>query len=259
MHLLANTSFGDISPCGRSGRWICGDYGVADLRSGDGRSLPRPPSVLCYPSNIPDNSDPYDADPKGSPDGTKISFVSNYPFDRAPFTWVTETITTQTSLPVESTAGFPDAGVLNVVGEVIGYASKTDTSFEGIERHKYGSGKYDFVKLGWCATLFTDRLMTEEERARAVPPPQWLIDAIKQVGGDPETSPLLWQRQTDVYCSVIRLPDPPHLRRVGGRVELIPGENHWETFGYYLQRDGEKLPGEPIRPAASLQVAGGGT
>ena len=32
---------GDVSPCGRSGRWICGDSGVAqirvaDLRSGDG-------------------------------------------------------------------------------------------------------------------------------------------------------------------------------------------------------------------------------
>lgn len=259
IHLLANTHFGDVSPCGRSGRWICGDYGVADLRSGDGTALPRPPSVLCFPSNVADNSEAFDADPKGSPDGTKICFVSNYPFDRAPFTVVTATITNQTSLPVESTAGFPESGEINVEGEVIGYASKTDTSFEDIERHKYGSGKYDFVKAGWYATSFTDRLMTEEERARALAPDAWLADMIKQVGGDPETSPLLYQRQTDIYVSVIRLPDPPHLRTEAAAVELIPGENHWETFGYYLERDGERIAGEPVRPGDDYTLDAAGT
>ncbi len=248
MHLLANIGFGDISPCGRSGRWICGDYAVADLRSGDGKGLPRPPSVLCYPANIPDSSDAYDADPKGSPDGTKISFVSNYPFEEAPFAQILETVTDQDSLPVTSTEGFPESGELNVLGEVVGYASKTPTSFEGLERHKYGTGKYGFLKKNWYATLFTARLMTEEEKRRAVPPWSWLIEAIKQTGEDPKNSPLLYQRQTDVYVSVIRLPDPPHLRLAGEVVQLIPGENHWETYGYYLERDGERIEGDPLRP-----------
>jgi hypothetical protein len=259
MHLLANIGFGDISPCGRSGRWICGDYALADLRSGDGTGLPRPPSVLCYPKTISDNSGPYDADPKGSPDGTKICFVSNYPFDRAPFTRIGETVTDEDSLPVESTDGFPDAGEINVLGEVVGYASKTATTFEGLERHKYGTGKYGFLKKNWYATLFADRLLTDEERGRALPPSSWMIDAVTEVGGDPETSPLLYQRQTDVYCSVIRLPDPPHLRLAGGAVELIPGENHWETYGYHLERDGERIAGNPVRPGDGYTLDAAGT
>jgi len=258
MHLLANIGFGDISPCGRSGRWICGDYAVADLRSGDGWGLPRPPSVLCYPANIGDNSGPYDADPKGSRDGTKICFVSNYPFQDAPFAQILETVTDEDSLPVTGTEGFPASGEFNVLGEVVGYASTTPTSFEGLERHKYGTGKYGFLKKNWYATLFAARLMTDEERERAVPSWGWLVDAIKETGGDPETSPLLYQRQTDVYVSVIRLPDPPHLRLVGDVAQLIPGENHWETYGYYLEREGERIAGDPIRPGDDFTLDAGG-
>lgn len=257
LHLLANQRFGDISPCGRSGRWICGDYGMADLRSGDGTSLPRAPSVICYPINISDTSDPYDADGKGSPDGTKICFVSNYPFDTAPYTRVTETVTEADSLPVESTDGFPESGELNVLGVVVGYRSKSATSFDGIEIGRYNTNRYGFVKANWPVTDFAARLMTEEEQQRAVEPWSWLVDAVKASGFD-EDCPLLRQRMTDLYISVVRLPDPPHLREADGGIELIPGENHHETFGYRLERDGVGINEEPLRPGAEFTLAEGG-
>jgi hypothetical protein len=255
MHLLANTGFGDISPCGRSGRWICGDYAVADLRSGDGRGLPRPPSVMCFPEGTGDASDSYDADPKGSPDGTKICFVSNYDFQNQPFAQILETVTDEDSLPVTSTRGFPASGDINVLGEVVGYTSRTPTSFEGLERHKYGSGGYPFLKKNWYATLFSALRLTPDERKRASRPWDWLIDG---VGGDMD-HPLLWQRQTDMYVSVIRRPDPPHLRMADGGVQLIPGENHWETFGYFVDCDGERIDETPVRPGARLQLTKAGT
>ena len=41
------------------------------------------------PETVADNSGIYDADPKGSPDGTKICFVSNYDLEDAPVTRIT--------------------------------------------------------------------------------------------------------------------------------------------------------------------------
>jgi hypothetical protein len=75
VEILAGVTVGDISPCGRSGRYACGDSAVADLRSGDGWHFLEPLSMICYPAKAGDQSTNYDADPKGSPDGTKICFV----------------------------------------------------------------------------------------------------------------------------------------------------------------------------------------
>ncbi len=256
LHVLAWMSFGDISPCGRSGRWICGDYGVADLRTADGVDLPRAPSSLCYPASIIDHSGPYDADPKGSPDGTKISFVSNYPFETAPHTRLMETLADQDSVRVESTEGFPPSGEIDVLTEVIAYDSKTETTFEGLERHRYATGGRDTLKGGLDVTLFDARLMTEDERGRAIEPWPWLARAVEEAGMD-EDCPLLHQRQTDVYMSVIRRPDPPWLREREGVMQLIPGENHRETFGYHLLRDGARLTDEPLRPGTEMTLQPG--
>lgn len=255
-HVLHWMSFGDISPCGRSGRWICGDYGVADLRTADGINLPRAPSSLCYPASIIDHSGPYDADPYGSPDGTKISFVSNYPFDTAPHTRLMEALGDQDSVRVESTEGFPPSGEIDVLTEVIAYSSKTETTFEGLERHRYSTGGRDTLRAGFDVTLFSARLMTGEERERAVEPWPWLIRAVREAGMNDEC-PLLYQRQTDVYISVVRLPDPPWLRSADGALELIPGENHRETFGYHLLRNGERVTEEPLRPGAEMTLSAG--
>jgi len=256
-HVLSWMGFGDISPCGRSGRWICGDYGLADLRTGDGVSLPRAPSELCYPASVIDQSGPYDADPKGSPDGTKICFVSNYPFGTAPWTRLAEALgPEQTSVRVVGTAGFPESGEIECLTEVIGYASKTETSFEGLERHRYSTGGRATLRPGLDVTDFAARLMTEEEAARKVEPWPWLLRAVREAGmGD--DSPLLRQRQTDVYLSVVRLPDAPWLRLSEGILEVIPGENHCETVGYRLERDGVPLADDLLAPGAEQPLETG--
>jgi hypothetical protein len=60
VHVLSRISLGDVSPCGRSGRYVCGDSVVADLRSGDGWRTVNPLNMLCYPSRVQDDSGPYD-------------------------------------------------------------------------------------------------------------------------------------------------------------------------------------------------------
>ena len=255
-HTLSWMSFGDVSPCGRSGRWICGDNGVADLRTGDGVELPRAPSELCFPAQISDSSTAYDADPKGSPDGTKICFVSNYPFATAPHTRLLEAITDQTSMRVQSTEGFPASGEIEVLTEVIAYASKTATTFDGLERRRYGTLAREALRPGWDVTLFSARLMTPDERERAAEPWPWLTRAVEEAGLG-EDSPLLYQRQTDIFMSVVRLPDPPWLRERDGAVGLIPGENHRENFGYHLLRDGARVTQQPLRQGERMELAPG--
>ena len=255
IHLLANIHFGDISPCGRSGRWICGDYGVADLRSGEGRRLPRVPSSMSFPVQVGDRSHLYDADPKGSPDGTKICFVSNFDIADECFTRTAKTVTDEKNLPVTSTAGFPISGLLEIHGEVVGYETKTPILFKGITRHVYKTGKYHFLKKGWYVVPLESRLMTKAQKERARNSRKWLSDA---TDGGPD-NPLLRQRQTDVYVSVIRLPDPPHIRRGHNTIEVIPGENHWETFGYRLERNGEILNQEPFTPGTRFEAKRPGT
>jgi WD40-like Beta Propeller Repeat len=135
LHVLASIAVGDVSPCGRSGRYACGDSHVADLRSGDGWFFIDPLSIICFPKSIADNSGIYDADPKGSPDGTKVCFVSNYDLKDGPLTHISQNMPRQAdSLPVVSTAGFPESGAIVVQREVIGYKRKTADSFEGLMR-----------------------------------------------------------------------------------------------------------------------------
>lgn len=254
LHLLANAHLSDISPCGRSGRWICDQTTVADLRSGDSIPLPRPPSGVCLPAGVGDMSDGYDADAKGSPDGTKICFVSNYDFGRAPFAQISEKYVGGDSMTVTNTRGFPEKGEIDIHGEVIEYSKKGLRSFAGLKRNKYDTQKHDSLKSGWYVTLFAERLMTADERERAPEPPSWLARAV----GRDSAACLLWQRQTDVYVSVIRLPDPPHLRKGRGGVELIPGENHAEIHGYYLVCDGLPINRRPLRPGQTLGLSAPG-
>ena len=248
MHLLANIHVSDISQCGKSGRWICSDYSVIDLRSGHGTYLPRPPSRLCYPIEINDMSHLYDADPKGSPDGTKIIFVSNFSFETDPFTQLTQTVKNKiTYLPVESTIGFPASGDIEVGGEVMSYSSKTPSEFRGLIRHKYDTGRYSFLKKDWYVTIFKDRLLEDDQKRNTRKPGKWLLEAAKDT-----SSPLLYQKQTDLYISVVRLPDRPFLRVNNNIIELIPGENHFETIGYIIMRSDKELNNEPLPPGSRI-------
>jgi len=261
IHFLAAISCGDISPCGRSGRWICGDGSVAeirvaDLRCGDGWSVLETNSFLCFPTNE-DHSTPYDIDLKGSPDGTKIAFVSTYDLKDGPVARITQDFTGGL-IHVDSTAGFPSAGrLINAVGfggEVLGYERKTDTTFEALSRGLYGTSPNTRLQKGRPLTSFEAMLIPEELRKGLPLPPAWIRNVVKD-----KASPLMLQRSSDVYVVVIRLPDRPHLRQSAEHVQLIPGENHWETHGYHVFKDDQRITDDLLRPGTSLELPGKGS
>jgi hypothetical protein len=247
--VLAGVGVGDISPCGRSGRYVCGDSRVADLRSGDGWHFIEPLSMISYPAKAGDQSGNYDADPKGSPDGTKVCFVSNYDLKDGPLTYIDGSQSARDNvLRVKSTAGFPPSGRLTVQAEVISYQRKTPTTFEGITRTVYETRRASFND-GMPVTSFDARLMTDAQWKRVPGAPAAMVRAMDA------NSPLLRQRQTDVYVAVVRRPDRPLLRLVGGMVQLIPGEEHFETRGYHVTSGGQRITTEPLRPGATLELA----
>ncbi|MBN1675626.1 MAG: hypothetical protein JXR37_31580 [Kiritimatiellae bacterium] len=279
LHFLSVIGCGDVSPCGRSGRWICGssNWGalqIADLWSGDGYNY------LDHALSWIHDSDSYsycagsaleDNDSKGSPDGTKIAFVTNYDLKDGPITRVTETLpgASRERLVVESTDGFPASGSLSVRHEVVGYASKTTTTFERLVRGLHGTTPWQFENLtrersrqfrerppdigkGTLITSFDARCIPQPLRADRPLPRKFRSERFK---GDPN-SPLVWQTRTDLHAAVVRRPDPPHLRMAGETAELIPGENHRETFGYHIFRDGNRITASALRPGAVLTLPG---
>lgn len=261
IHFLAAISSGDVSPCGRSGRWICGDSGVAqirvaDLRSGDGWTVMETNSYLCFPTNR-DYSGPYDIDLKGSPDGTKIAFVSTYDLKDGPVARITEE-TASDIIHVESTKGFPQRGRLinasGFGGEVLSYERKTEKTFEGLARGLYGTSQDARLRKGRPLTSFEAMLIPKERRKDLPLQASGIRNIIKD-----KDSPLLLQRSSDLYAVVVRLPDRPHMRRAGAGIQLIPGENHWETYGYDIFKNDEKITKSPIRSGESLELPGKGT
>jgi hypothetical protein len=256
IHFLAGISTGDVSPCGRSGRWICGDSGVAeirmaDLRCGEGRTMMETNSYLCFPSSR-DYSGPYDIDLKGSPDATKIAFVSTYDLKDGPVARITEGSGGDV-IRVNSTAGFPDKGRLinasGFGGEVLSYERKTAKTFEGLKRGLYGTSKNARLYKGRPLTSFEAMLIPEELRKDLPLKESGIRNIIKD-----EDSPLLLQRSSDLYAVVVRLPDRPHLRETWDGVQLIPGENHWETYGYHILRNDERVTESPIRPGEHFEL-----
>jgi len=262
IHFLANTAVGDVCPCGFSGRWLCGSTGggrgplrVADTRSGDGWVATKTYSFLCFPGSK-DNSGPYDIDAKGSPDGTKIAFVSTYDLKDGPAAQIAGEFTGD-RIVVRSTQGFPAKGrLVNAAGfggEVLSYERKTPTSFEGIARGLYGTDAEARLRKGQTLTSFETMVIAEEDRKAGLLPSKSIRSIVRDMA-----SPLMWQRSSDLYVAVVRLPDRPHLRRVQDGVELIPGENHWEIAGYHVLRDGEKITDKPLAAGASMKLPGGG-
>ena len=244
VHILAWARMGDVSPCGVSGRWACGDSVIADLRSGDGWETVHPLSLLCFPDNVVDGSDIYDADPKGSPDGTKVGFVTNYPLDTGPVTRIVNV--GDNGLEVASTKGFPDQGEIVVRREVIRYKSKTLTSFDGLIRKAHNTEGSN-LRQNQIVTSFEARCLTDKQFHSLKEPHTGLAKAVNDL-----SSPLMRQRMTDMHLVVVRRPDRPHLRLTGDSIELVPGENHRETFGYHLLLGGKRITRKPIAPGDSF-------
>lgn len=280
-HFIASIGAADICRGSRSDRYVISSGAVdglamADLRSGDGWEVL--PWSLSYIHDSPTfqysgDSAYYDNDGKGSPDGTKICFVSCYDLRDGPLTFITEISSPETGpgIHVRSTAGFPDQGRLSIRAEVIGYERKTETTFEGLTRGMYETGgpaiarwseeqrrrltEYPSdLRPGWPVTSFDARLIPEELRAGMTLAPRFTREDYPD-----RDSPLLWQRQTDVYIAIARPPDRPWLReRPGGGLELIPGELHFETRGYHVLRAGERITPEPLAPGATVDLPGAG-
>ncbi len=251
VHILAWGWMGDVSPCGASGRWACGDSVVADLRSGDCWETVEPLSRLCFPANVGDGSEIYDADPKGSPDGTKIAFVTNYPLDTGPVTHITHV--RSDSLEVGSTEGFPDEGNLVIRREVIKYEKKTPTSFNGLIRKAHNTEGSN-LRQNQVVTSFEARCLTDEQFHSLEEPHVGLTKAVNDLG-----SPLMRQRMTDMHLVVVRRPDRPHLRLAGDSIELIPGEQHRETLGDHLLLGDKRVTQEPIVPGEPFLLEQSGT
>ena len=234
LHVLSWGALGDVCPCGRSGRFVCGgNLRMVDTRSGDAWDVVHPYSGIIYPMEG-DHSTLSDIDPKGSPDGTKIHYHSTRDIDNAVSAAV---VAFDAKAPdvirVDTTDGFPESGDLVARWEVIGYVRKTETTFEGLTRRKLDTRQAPDLesKVGRLFPL-SAFVLAGETRARAKP-----IGPIVAAGFAPE-HPLAYQRYTDCYVAVCRRPFRPHLRMREGKAELIPGESHWETRGYRILRSG---------------------
>ena len=278
-HYLAAIMAGDICRGAATDRYLVGSGATgaltfADLRSGGGWTVV--PEALSYfhdSENYQYSGDSayYDNDGKGSPDGTKLCFVSTYDLRDGPLTHISETASEETGpgLHVRSTAGFPASGALSIRTEIVGYERKTDTTFLGLTRGMYGSGpaylrtwdeerlqrvaQYpDDLRAGFTVGSFDARLIPEDLRASMSVPSRFARDDWPD-----RDSPLMWQRRTDVYVAVIRTPDRPWLWRQGDRLELVPGELHFETAGYRILRDGEPVGDGLVAPGASVDLPPG--
>ncbi len=278
-HYLAATFAGDICRGAKTDRYLVGSGATgsitfADLRSGGGWTVV--PEALSYIHDsttyqYSGDSGNYDCDAKGSPDGTKICFVSTYDLRDGPLTRIAQTASAATGpgLHVRSTEGFPESGRLSVRTEIIGYERKTDTSFEGLTRGMYDTGPGSLrtmpeerlkglseypsdLRSGISVTSFDARMIPKEQRAGMSTPARFA----REDWPDRET-PLPWQRRTDVYVAVVREPDRPWLWRQGDRVELVPGELHFETRGYRVLRDGEPVGEQLVAPGGSVELQPG--
>jgi len=255
---LSCGALGDVCPCDRAGRYICGgNLAMVDTRSGDAWAVVHPYSYIIYPMEG-DNSTLMDIDPKGSPDGTKIHYHSTRDIENLPEARITKYEPERPDvIHVDTTEGFADSGDLVSRWEVIGYKRKTATSFEGVTRQKYGT-RETLGQLGGpkAPVLFplSAYLLSDDQKKRARP------DAMMVSKGKiPLTNPLVYQRQTDCYVVVARLPFAPHLRVRDGLAELIPGELHWETRGYRILQDGKSVSDRVLGPGETFALPGPGT
>jgi hypothetical protein len=106
---------------------------------------------------------------------------------------------------------------------------------------------------GQDITLFDSRLIPQK-LWKNLPSPD---PRVLKIVGD-ANSPLLKQRSTDIYAAVVRLPDRPFLRTRDESVELIPGENHFETAGYRIELNGQPTTRSLLRPGESLLLSKAG-
>jgi hypothetical protein len=302
LHFLSSIGVGDISPVGNSGRWLCGGSNqgplqMIDLWSGDGYDYFEAALSFIHDDDrfgFSFGSGLEDNDSKGSADGTKVGFVSNYDLKNGPLTYAAEVVSgpDADSIPVVSTKGFPNSGRLSVGNEVVGYDRKTPTAFEGLTRRMYHTTATNLEYL--TDELREEYLNRESDNAftvkrglsilkkmealyatvpptinrgtrissfdhRSIPKDKWpTLSPTSRFAQAEYTgykdTPLMWQNRTDLFVAVVRLPDQPHIRMIDNTWELIPGENHWETAGYNVYLKSKKITDKPVRSGTNYAI-----
>ena len=269
MERLSNSRVQDPGACGTSGRWIFTGGKILDLRTGGHKDIPVARSRIIYPmldangNAQGDQSEPWDYDGKGSPDGTKVAFVSNFDIENGLSVRTTAEIINNTStadISVVSTAGFPTSGYITThQGEVISYTGTTSTTFTGITRGALGT-KPSGIDIGKIINDLESRLIPTALRGTGTAPNWMSADKFPDgTGAEPDSGDLIHQRQTDIYVAVVRLPDSPYLRIEGGSIELIPGENHDETKGYEIFKDNVPIGSALSMSGTTVSVGDAGT
>ncbi|MBI5687558.1 MAG: hypothetical protein HZC54_21010 [Verrucomicrobia bacterium] len=251
LHVLAAAVVGNLSPCGRSGRFAVSDSHMCDLRSGDTWQY----KYYFSPRMIPSKQfyTDFAGMAKGSPDGTKVAFTVRYDMEKGSVTELTDILRANDQvLRVKSTEGFPPSGAVVAWCEVIGYKRKTPTTFEGIERGLHGTLVQNNMHKGRAVTDFRHHLLTDAEWKKVEAVSYELRKEVTDVN-----SPLFRQRARDVYVTVVRRPDRPWLLPSRSAVQLIPGESHYETFGYHLAHNGRRFTTRPIRAGETLRLTPG--
>lgn len=266
VHLLSPVDAGDFNPLGTSGRWtIAGGNGgkgiirSADLRSGDLNFEFNSFSAIALPAGTGDKSGYYDSEPKGSPDGTKFIFGTTCDLTEIPHAFV---VADQdgTTVEVTSTEGFPQSGYFAHSDPIVNgctiaeYKSKTKTSFQGVVGRAFGTAGSGLKEGSWI-TPWEDRLLPREGFKPTRKSNSANYAKKKGMAG----TPLQYQRNLQSYIAIVRNPDAPWMRKTAAGAELIPGENHRETRGYFIFSDGVKLNNEPVSPGETFTVSKPGT
>ncbi len=247
VHVLAAGQAGNLSACGRSGRFAVSDSAIFDLRSGD--TWPYRYFLSPQLKATKEFYATFDGEAKGSPDGTKVAFTVRYDMEKGAVTELTAPLRAgDQALRVKSTDGFPPSGVIVIWTEAIGYRSKTSTSFEGLTRGLHGTRTMDGAAPGRAVTDFNHHLLTEPEWEKVTAVPNEV-----RLGTNP-TSVLLRQRGRDVYVAVVRRPDRPWLHTDGSTVFLVPGESSYETAGYHLLLNGRRITNRLLRTGEKLTL-----
>ncbi len=202
---------GDVAPLGYSGQWLVAEAGNESFINVVDMTSSRPTLLVHAPSEIidkkPGDGNQGDPNPHGSPDGTKVAFVSNYDLKNCPTTQLTGAVTDY--VPVQSTALFPSVGVLAIRHHLISYTSKTANSFEDITVGVLGTeAAVDKTWPGIVVTNFACRSSS--------------ITTLNRQYGQ------------DLYIAVYRLPDTPTLSVLTETIKITPGKNHREIMGYKL-------------------------
>ncbi|MDB4621736.1 hypothetical protein OAG82_02645 [Rubripirellula sp.] len=131
---------------------------------------------------------------------------------------------------------------------MIQYKRRTAIRFAGLTRNAFNT-EGSSLRQNQIVTSFAARCLTDKQFQSLGAPHTALTKAVNNLA-----SPLMRQRMMDMHLVVVRRPDRPHLRVTKNAIELLPGENHRETFGYHLSLNQKRVTKTPIIAVQSFTL-----